>query len=110
MKGDCDKCIFRPIQLGAEQECMETCTGAHYPEKLPRDRSFKLKGVRPKAEILKNHDEDGRRTWPTIIYRCPTCGRISYEYAKDTSCRQCGTFFDWGDHEPTIEMSYAVKW
>ena len=65
---------------------------------------------RPTAIVVKRIDMDGRNTWYEIEYKCPLCGESIIGYAKENACDRCGTFYDWGDHEPRIEVIRKVKW
>ena len=66
--------------------------------------------IRPVAIVEYSYGNDGRDAHHYIAYYCPTCGRTIpwYEYA--TACDQCGTFYDWGEKEPRIEITRSVKW
>lgn len=66
--------------------------------------------IRPRAMISEAHNDDGWKTWDTIKYYCPTCGRSIRGYKSDNACDNCGTFYDWGDSEPKIVVIKSIKW
>ena len=66
--------------------------------------------VRPLAEVYLNHGNDGRDSHYDIAYSCPKCRRRISFYKSETVCDQCGTFYDWGTHEPEIEIIRIVRW
>lgn len=66
--------------------------------------------IKPSTKIVKKYNEDGWRSWYAIDYFCPTCGRHIGRYKSDNACDQCGTFYDWGTHEPKIETTQVVVW
>ena len=66
---------------------------------------------RPRAEPYFSHGIDGWDSHWTIKFTCPTCGRWIFRgYKSETACDQCGTFYDWGDREPRIEITRTVDW
>lgn len=66
---------------------------------------------RPNAKIDFDFGNDGRDSKYYIQYTCPTCGRIIwYGYRSETACDQCGTFYDWGEKEPSIEITRTIDW
>lgn len=69
-----------------------------------------IQAVMPNAKVVEMHNEDGSRTWHDIVYACPVCGWRIFEYKGVSSCRECGKYFDWGDHKPTIKAQYSVEW
>lgn len=69
-----------------------------------------IKKIRPKASIQWSYGDDGRDGRYYIEYRCPVCSRRINSYRSDNACDQCGTFYDWGKREPTIEITRSVKW
>ena len=69
-----------------------------------------IKKVKPTASIEYSYGNDGRDAHHYIAYRCPTCGISIPWYKYATACDKCGTFYDWGKKEPTIEITRSVKW
>lgn len=66
---------------------------------------------KPNAEVCCDTGEDGRASPKYYIrYTCPSCGKRILKYRADISCDQCGTFYDWGNHEPHIEEKRWVAW
>lgn len=66
---------------------------------------------RPSATIRYDYGCDGRDGRYYIEYSCPTCGRlIGSSYKISNACDRCGTFYDWGQCEPRIEITRSVKW
>ncbi len=70
-----------------------------------------IQKIRPVAKIVSCTDEDGFSIWDEIAYQCPICGKlIKHGYQGETACDACGTFYDWGNSKPTIEIAKTVKW
>ena len=67
--------------------------------------------ISPIPKIVKHSNEDGRKIWDALEYFCPTCGKlISLGYRSESACNKCGTFYDWKDHRPKIEIVKTIKW
>lgn len=67
--------------------------------------------VRPIATIHESYGEDGRGPKnETVEFYCPTCGRYIGSWKKDTACDKCGTFYDWGNKEPSIKTIKSIEW
>lgn len=66
--------------------------------------------IRPRAEIEHKYNDDGWRDWYEIEYYCPICDRHIRGYKSDNSCDECGTFYDWGNSKPQIEVNRFIKW
>ena len=64
---------------------------------------------RPTTSIKYDFGCDGRDGCYYIEYSCPTCGRTIFGYKSSTACDRCGTFYDWGQREPKIEIIRSVK-
>ena len=66
---------------------------------------------KPIAEIYQEMNDDGRKIWDEIHYRCPKCGRIlSNGYGYENGCPDCEIFFDWGTNEPKIKIEKKIEW
>ena len=66
--------------------------------------------IRPIANVEYTEGIDGRDAHYYIEYKCPKCGRVIWGYKSKTACDQCGTFYDWGKREPSIEIKRSVRW
>lgn len=69
-----------------------------------------IKKIRPLAWVEWSGGNDGRDGRYYIEYHCPKCGKRIWYYGRENACDQCGTFYDWGKREPTIEITRSVKW
>ena len=67
--------------------------------------------IRPKAELRYSWGDDGRAPERVYIeYYCQKCGRYAGGYKSFNACDECGTFYDWGDHEPRIKTVKIIEW
>lgn len=69
-----------------------------------------IEKIRPNASVELSYGNDGRDGKYYIEYRCPKCNQIIRWYKSDTACDKCGTFYDWGSEEPSIEITRTVRW
>lgn len=69
-----------------------------------------IEKIRPNASVELDYGNDGRDGRYYIEYRCPKCNRIIRWYESDMACDKCGTFYDWGSRQPSIEITRTVKW
>lgn len=69
-----------------------------------------IEKIRPVATVKWSDGNDGWDGSYYIEYRCPKCGRLIYGYRRDTACDECGTFYDWGEREPSIKVIREVDW
>lgn len=67
-----------------------------------------VKKLRPRTEIHEYLDMEFKLSSYGIDYYCPICEKRIPSYKSDIACDKCGTFFDWGEHEPTITRT--VVW
>ena len=66
-----------------------------------------IEKIRPTASIKYDYIYSDYH----IEYSCPTCGRrIGDWYGHTTACDKCGTFYDWGQHEPKIKITRSIEW
>lgn len=69
---------------------------------------------RPLTKIYEYEtwNEDGTRSKKGIgiKYFCPGCNRLILYYKSNDACDICGTFYDWGEKEPTIKTEHHVVW
>ena len=66
--------------------------------------------IRPTTSVEWSDGNDGYDGRYYIAYYCPKCRRKLPGYAMMNACDQCGTFFDWGEREPVIEVARSVRW
>ena len=76
----------------------------------PKQSDYCITKIRPRAEINHCYGNDGRDSYDTILYRCPTCNRIIGSYREETACDKCGTFYDWGKEPARIVITKSVQW
>ena len=69
-----------------------------------------IEKIRPKASIEWSFGNDGRDAHYYIEYKCPKCNRLIRYYGSDTACDKYGTFYDWGNNPPSIEIERSIKW
>ena len=69
-----------------------------------------IEKIRPVATVKWSDGNDGRDGRYYIEYRCPKCGKLIHGYHRDTACDECGTFYDWGNREPSIKVIREVDW
>jgi hypothetical protein len=74
------------------------------------DFAMSVEKIRPNAEVAWTEGNDGRDAHYYIEYRCPKCNRRIGYYMSSTACDKCGTFYDWGNREPRIEITRHVEW
>lgn len=63
--------------------------------------------ARPDASVELDYGNDGRDCRYYIAYKCPKCGKSTYEGV--VACDRCGTFFDWSK-KASIKVIRKVEW
>ena len=69
-----------------------------------------IEKIRPYTSVEHSEGIDGKDAYYYIEYRCPKCKNIIFGYRSSTACSSCGTFYDWGEKEPSIVITRVVKW